>query len=101
MNSQFDTILHQSVRGKLIKLLIENEQLPVKVLKEKLKLTDGNLSSHLKKLEVAEYIKIEKSFEVKRPKTMVTITQKGEDAYKEYLQQLKAFVAEYEKYKED
>ena len=58
----FDQLLHQTVRSKLISLLIANEELPFRALKEMLDVTDGNLSSHLTKLEEAEYIKIEKSF---------------------------------------
>jgi len=59
----FDPLLHQNIRSKLISLLITNEELPFKALKEYLEVTDGNLSSHLTKLEKAGYVKIEKSFE--------------------------------------
>ena len=90
----FDTILHQPIRSKLIATLISNEELPFKALKEQLSLTDGNLSSHLKKLEEVEYIIIEKSFEAKRPKTVVKISSKGREAFKEYIKQLKQFIQE-------
>ena len=88
----FDTILHQPIRSKLIATLISNEEMPFKALKEQLSLTDGNLSSHLKKLEVEEYIIIEKLFEGKRPKTVVKISQNGRDAFKNYIKQLKQFI---------
>jgi len=90
----FDTILHQPIRSKLIATLINNEELPFKALKEELELTDGNLSSHLKKLEMSEYIEIKKFFEGKRPKTMIKISTKGKKAFKNYIKQLQKFIEE-------
>ncbi|MBU1659080.1 transcriptional regulator [bacterium] len=90
----FDTLLHQPVRSKLISLLISNEELPFGALKKMLDLSDGNLSSHLKKLEEQEYIHIEKFFEAKRPKTVVSITKKGREAFKNYINELKKFIEE-------
>lgn len=90
----FDSILHQPIRSKLISTLISNEKLPFKALKEQLELTDGNLSSHLKKLEEVKYIEIEKIFEGKRPKTLVKISTKGKNAFKVYIKQLQQFIQE-------
>lgn len=88
----FDPLLHQNIRSKLVSLLISNSQLPFKALKEALGVTDGNLSSHLSKLEEAEYIEIEKVFEGKRPKTIVSITEVGRKAFQEYIDELKNFI---------
>jgi DNA-binding MarR family transcriptional regulator len=88
----FDPLLHQSVRSKLISHLISNDELPFKALKEYLGVTDGNLSSHLKKLEDAKYVKIKKSFEGKRPKTVVLITEIGKRAFRDYIEALKLFI---------
>jgi DNA-binding MarR family transcriptional regulator len=90
----FDNILHQPIRSKLIATLLQNEVLPFKALREKLNLTDGNLSSHLKKLEEVQYIQIDKFFENKRPKTVVKITTQGKDSFKAYIKQLKQFIKE-------
>lgn len=90
----FDPFLHQNIRSKLISLLITNEELPFKALKEYLEVTDGNLSSHLTKLERAGYVKIEKSFEGKRPKTVVHITDVGRKSFKKYIEALKLFIEE-------
>jgi len=90
----FDPLLHQAVRSKLLSLLISNDEMPFKALKEALNVTDGNLSSHLSKLEKEEYILIEKMFEGKRPKTVVHITQKGKDAFALYIEALKKFIEE-------
>jgi DNA-binding MarR family transcriptional regulator len=90
----FDPLLHQNIRSKLISLLISNEELPFKALKEYLEVTDGNLSSHLAKLEKAGYVQITKTFEGKRPKTTVHITDKGKAAFKAYIEALKQFIEE-------
>lgn len=90
----FDPLLHQAVRSKLISLLISNDELPFKALKKSLGVTDGNLSSHLTKLEKEEFVIIEKTFEGKRPKTVVHITPKGREAFAEYIEALKKFIEE-------
>jgi len=88
----FDPLLHQGVRSKLISLLITNSELPFKALKESLEVTDGNLSSHLSKLEEAGYIEINKLFEGRRPKTVVEITDRGREAFGDYIDELKQFI---------
>jgi len=90
----FDPLLHQEVRSKLVSLLIANEELPFKALKEYLEVTDGNLSTHLTKLEKAGYVMIEKTFEGKKPKTVVHITDEGRKAFKKYIEALKIFIEE-------
>ncbi len=90
----FDPLLHQTVRSKLMSILINNEELPFGALKKMLEVTDGNLSSHLKKLEAKGYVKVEKFFEGKRPKTVISITQTGRDAFKNYIKELRKFIEE-------
>ena len=88
----FNPLLHQAIRSKLVSLLISNDELPFKALKESLGVTDGNLSSHLSKLEKELYISIEKTFEGKRPKTVVKIAPTGRKAFEAYIEALKVFV---------
>lgn len=47
-------------------------------------LTQGNLSSHLAKLEAAGYVKVEKTFVGKVPRTLLQLTDKGRDALRGY-----------------
>lgn len=75
-------------------LLIANDELPFKALKELLEVTDGNLSSHLTKLEKEGYVVIGKTFEGKRPKTVVKIAETGRKAFGTYIQTLKQFIEE-------
>ncbi len=51
-------------------------------------LTQGNLSSHLAKLEAAGYVAVEKTFVGKVPRTLLQLTDKGREALREYRRRL-------------
>jgi len=63
-------------------------------LKQILKATQGNLSVHLRKLEEAGYISIEKSFPGRKPLTRVRLTNIGRKAFVSYLDAIAKLVAE-------
>jgi DNA-binding MarR family transcriptional regulator len=68
------------------------EQVNFVYLRKILKLTDGNLGAHLSKLEAAGYIKIEKTFIARKPRTFINATGKGCDAFNEYTVALKQII---------
>jgi DNA-binding MarR family transcriptional regulator len=47
-------------------------------------LSQGNLSSHLAKLEAAGYVSVEKTFAGKMPRTVLQLTDRGRDALRTY-----------------
>jgi len=51
-------------------------------------LTQGNLSSHLAKLESAGYVAVEKTFVGKVPRTVLALTDRGREALRAYRTQL-------------
>lgn len=61
-------------------------------LKDKVQATDGNLSTHLRKLEDAGYVEIEKRFEGRRPQTRVHLTDSGRKAWLAYLDRMRALL---------
>ena len=61
-------------------------------LKARLSATDGNLSVHLRKLEEAGYVGIEKTFSGRKPLTTVRITDPGRAAFATYLEALKGLL---------
>ncbi|NLW10284.1 MAG: transcriptional regulator [Firmicutes bacterium] len=61
-------------------------------LKHQLGLTDGNLSVHLRVLEEAGYIEIEKKFVKRKPKTTCRLTPAGREAFLHYLKQLEQII---------
>jgi len=85
-------IIHQSTRLKLMSVLNalpDGEGLDFKRLKAIAQATDGNLGAHLGTLEKAGYVRIEKDFVGKRPRTRAFISRPGRTAYAEHLQYLR------------
>ena len=68
------------------------EQVDFVYMRKILKLTDGNLGAHLTKLENAGYIKIEKTFIARKPRTFVNATGKGRDAFQDHIAALQAII---------
>jgi DNA-binding MarR family transcriptional regulator len=84
--------IHQKARLGVMSILMASEEADFNYLKDKLKLTDGNLSSHLSLLEREKYIKIKKKFVKKKPKTLCQMTEKGRQAFQEYLENLEKII---------
>jgi DNA-binding MarR family transcriptional regulator len=61
-------------------------------LRNLLKATDGNLGAHLEKLEGAGYIRIEKTFVAKKPRTFISVSDKGRDAFTQHIAALKLII---------
>ena len=93
--ADLDNIIHQPARLRIMAALVAleaNEQVDFTYLKRHLELTDGNLGAHLSKLEEADYIKLDKMFVDKKPKTYVNATSKGRDAFTQHVAALKAIL---------
>ena len=87
-----DSIIHQPVRLQIMASLITldaDEQVDFTYLRNLLKLSDGNLGAHLAKLEEAGYIKAEKTFVDRKPRTFISATSGGRDAFAEHVTALK------------
>jgi DNA-binding MarR family transcriptional regulator len=70
-------VVHQRARLGILTVLRQVARADFAYLRERLQLTDGNLSRNLSVLEESGYVTIEKGFEGKRPRTWVSITQAG------------------------
>ncbi|HKK87443.1 MAG TPA: transcriptional regulator [Saprospiraceae bacterium] len=91
MFKKLNPLLHAQLRLKIISLLVKEGQSDFVELKEKTKATSGNLSIQLKKLEEAEYVRIEKGYKDNYPHTSVRITSTGLQAFEEYVEALKDY----------
>ena len=92
---EIDTIIHQPARLKIMASLMTlepGEQVDFVYLRKILKLTDGNLGAHLTKLENAGYVKIEKTFISRKPRTFINATGKGRDAFEDHIAALEAII---------
>ena len=88
----FNNLLHQAIRSQIMSLLIKDGELSFKVLKKSLDLSDGNLSSHIAKLEKVHYVEVKKGLIGKRVVTTVVITDEGREEFKVYIAQLQEFI---------
>ena len=73
-------------------ILMVNESADFNMLKELLGVTDGNLASHTKGLELENYIMIEKQFIGKKPNTKYIVTNDGKKAFKEHIDALEKLI---------
>ena len=93
--ADINIIIHQPVRLKIMSALVAldaDDQVEFTYLRKLLKLTDGNLGAHLTKLEEARYIKIEKTFVARKPRTYIRDTGKGRDAFDQHVTTLKKII---------
>ncbi|MCP2318065.1 Winged helix DNA-binding domain-containing protein [Nocardia amikacinitolerans] len=88
-----DDTVHQRIRLGILALLRSGVAMEFGVLREQLRLTDGNLNRHLKVLEDAALISARRSTGGGRPKTWVTITESGRSAFDAELAALRALIA--------
>jgi DNA-binding MarR family transcriptional regulator len=81
---EIDPLIHSTTRLKVMTYLYLVENIDYVYLKRVTDLSWGNLSRHLTKLEEAGYLATKKSFENKKPKTLIWLTDKGREAYQKY-----------------
>lgn len=82
---RLDEVIHGRVRLGIMAFLTSAGSADFNTLKGRLALTDGNLSVHLRKLEEAGYVAIDKSFVGRKPLTRVTLSDSGRVAFADYL----------------
>lgn len=99
LNPSFERLIEQlnktfdhRIRLGIMSALMVNEEVSFNFLKELLGVTDGNLASHIKPLEEAKFIKINKSFIGKKPNTTYSITKSGEKQFRSHLDALEAMI---------
>ena len=89
---RIDEVIHGRIRLGIMVYLADAETADFTELRTALEATQGNLSVHLKKLEEAGYVAIEKRFIGNKPNTRVRITPAGRKAFAAYLEALGALI---------
>ena len=85
---EVDRVIHEPARLAIVAVLASCEAADFVFLRHATSMTQGNLSTHLRKLEEVGYISIEKRFQDNKPNTLCRLTQKGSMAFKQYRAQL-------------
>lgn len=89
---KFDSIFHSPVRMAILSILVSNIEADFLYLKKSTDTTDGNLSTHINRLEKGGFITTTKKFIKKKPKTICRITKQGKRAFYQYIQALENII---------
>ena len=92
MFKPLDPLLHSELRLAVMSLLVSVEEAEFPYIKEQTGSTAGNLSVQIDKLAAAGYIEVEKTFRGKRPCTLCRISDKGMNAFEQYVDTLKEYL---------
>jgi DNA-binding HxlR family transcriptional regulator len=89
---RIDDVIHGRVRLGIMAVLAGVDSADFNTLKAKLQTTDGNLSVHLRKLEEAGFVAVDKSFQGRKPLTQARMTEAGRAAFLSYLDAMAGLV---------
>jgi DNA-binding MarR family transcriptional regulator len=92
MASDLDEIVLSRPRLSILAALISGVAVDFTFLQKNLGISDGNLSTHLSKLEAERYIQSNKTFVNKKPKTWYHITAEGRRALERLFRQLEGML---------
>ena len=90
--AELDRLIHERLRLGIVSALAVNDRLSFTDLRNLLGTTDGNLSVHARKLEDAEYVRCEKSFDGRVPRSEYRLTSAGRKALDRYLSHMEALI---------
>jgi DNA-binding MarR family transcriptional regulator len=95
--ARLSDIVHPRARLGILTVLAEVGTATFGYLKESLDLTDGNLGRHLETLAAEGLVTITKGYEGRRPRTWVTITDRGYAELSAEMAALKRLVAQFDR----
>ena len=93
--AELNETIHQPVRLRIMAALVtldSDDEVDFTYLRDLLEVTDGNLGAHLRKLEEAGYIAVNKTFVERKPRTYVSATAAGRKVFKEHVAALESIL---------
>ncbi|MGP8261015.1 MAG: transcriptional regulator [Acidobacteriaceae bacterium] len=94
LNQKLDDIVLSRPRLSILAALVGGDVVDFTFLQKNLGISDGNLGTHLRKLEVEKYIRSKKIFVKRKPKTWFQITSDGRRALEQLLRQLEEILTQ-------
>jgi DNA-binding MarR family transcriptional regulator len=85
-------LLHSQLRLKIVSHLMTVDESDFNEIKTITGATSGNISVQIKKLQQADYIKVEKGFKDNYQHTALSMTEKGATAFEAYVEELKKYL---------
>ena len=92
MFKELNPLLHSELRLGIMSILLSVEEADFVFIRDETGATAGNISVQIEKLSEAGYIEVKKGFVGKRTRTVCKITEKGVDAFEEYVEALKSYL---------
>jgi len=90
--NKLNKVFENRIRLGVMSVLMVNDWVDFSSIKDVLKITDGNLASNIKALELVNYIEINKQFKNKKPNTSYRATITGRKAFEEHLNILEKII---------
>ena len=93
--AELNETIHQPVRLRVMAALVTlapSAEVDFTYLRKLLEVTDGNLGAHLRKLEEAGYITVNKTFVDRKPRTFVSATAEGRKVFREHVAALESIL---------
>lgn len=88
----FDKLVHQPTRLRIFAYLYRHGETSFPTLREDLDVTEGNLSSHLQKMEAAEAVAVQKQFVDRKPQTTYSLTEAGRSMFEDHIGTLETLI---------
>jgi DNA-binding MarR family transcriptional regulator len=89
---QLDRVIHEKGRLAIMSMLAATPELCFTEMRDTLKMTDGNLTTHIRTLQEAGYVSVTKSFQNNRPLTTCSLTSAGKKAFTNYINLLEQII---------
>ena len=88
----FDKLVHQPTRLQIFAYLYRHGETSFPDLTEELDITEGNLASHIQRMEDADCVAVEKQFVDRKPQTTYELTDLGREKFEEHIGTLESLI---------
>jgi DNA-binding transcriptional ArsR family regulator len=91
-HTAIDELLHSRGRLAIVAFLAGADEADFVAVRTATKMTDGNASVHLRKLEDGGYVSVRKHFVSRKPQSLYALTPRGRKALLDYVAHLEALL---------
>ncbi|WP_226012592.1 transcriptional regulator [Halomicrobium salinisoli] len=89
---EFDKLVHQPTRLQIFAHLYRHGETSFSDLTDALDVTEGNLASHVQRMEEADALRVEKEFVDRKPQTTYELTDAGRALFEDHVETLEALI---------
>ena len=89
---ELDKLVHQPTRLRIFAHLYANGETSFTTLTEELEITEGNLATHIERMEEADCVAVDKQFVDRKPRTTYRLTDRGEELFEDHIHTLEALI---------